>query len=94
MRITTICEADRIKSVEVGEPIVLRCEISYPTAQVTWYKDGLKLHDAAEQDMLADGSIRTLAFRSATLAHAGIYICKTTDDQMQFRVDVKGDKVV
>uniref|UniRef100_A0A4W6CYD7 Obscurin like cytoskeletal adaptor 1b n=1 Tax=Lates calcarifer TaxID=8187 RepID=A0A4W6CYD7_LATCA len=80
------------KSVEVGEPLVLRCEISDPNAQVTWYKDGIKLQEAAGQDMMAEGSIRTLAFQSAMLSHAGIYSCKTTDDAMQFHVDVKGDK--
>ncbi|XP_067459165.1 obscurin isoform X5 [Thunnus thynnus] len=89
VRITTLCEAERNKSVEVDEPIVLRCEISDPNAQVTWYKDGIKLHEAAGQDMLEEGSIRTLAFQSATLSHAGIYSCKTTDDAMQFHVDVK-----
>ncbi|XP_027136610.1 obscurin-like protein 1 isoform X3 [Larimichthys crocea] len=85
----TLCEAERNKSVEVGEPIVLRCEISEPKAQVTWYKDGIKLHEAAGQDMRAEGSIRTLAFQSAMLPHAGIYSCKTTDDAVQFHVDVK-----
>uniref|UniRef100_A0A8C4E6A8 Obscurin like cytoskeletal adaptor 1b n=1 Tax=Dicentrarchus labrax TaxID=13489 RepID=A0A8C4E6A8_DICLA len=79
--------AERNKSVEVGEPIVLRCEISDPNTQVTWYKDGIKLHEAAGQDMLAEGSIRTLAFQSAMLSHAGIYSCKTRDDAMQFHVD-------
>ncbi|XP_030284379.1 obscurin-like protein 1 isoform X1 [Sparus aurata] len=87
--ITTLGEAERNKSVEVGEPIVLRCEISDPNAQVTWYKDGIKLHEAAGQDMLAEGSIRTLAFQSAMPSHAGVYSCKTTDDEVQFHVDVK-----
>lgn len=90
--ITTLGEAERNKSVEVGEPIVLRCEISDPNAQVTWYKDGIKLHEAAGQEMLAEGSIRTLAFQSAMPSHAGVYSCKTTDDEVQFHVDVKGDK--
>uniref|UniRef100_A0A8C4E6N2 Obscurin like cytoskeletal adaptor 1b n=1 Tax=Dicentrarchus labrax TaxID=13489 RepID=A0A8C4E6N2_DICLA len=93
VRITTLCEAERNKSVEVGEPIVLRCEISDPNTQVTWYKDGIKLHEAAGQDMLAEGSIRTLAFQSAMLSHAGIYSCKTRDDAMQFHVDVKAPPV-
>ncbi|XP_051260024.1 obscurin-like protein 1 isoform X2 [Dicentrarchus labrax] len=93
VRITTLCEAERNKSVEVGEPIVLRCEISDPNTQVTWYKDGIKLHEAAGQDMLAEGSIRTLAFQSAMLSHAGIYSCKTRDDAMQFHVDVKAPLV-
>ncbi len=92
VRITTVCEAERNKSVEVGEPIVLQCEISDPKTQVTWYKDGIKLQEAPGQDMLAEGSIRTLAFRSAVLSHSGIYSCKTTDDAVQFHVDVKGDR--
>ncbi|KAM8749671.1 obscurin isoform 9-T10 [Acanthopagrus schlegelii] len=87
--ITTLGEAERNKSVEVGEPIALRCEISDPNAQVTWCKDGIKLHDAAGQDMLAEGSIRTLAFQSVMPSHTGVYSCKTTDDEVQFHVDVK-----
>ncbi|XP_045909528.1 obscurin [Micropterus dolomieu] len=93
VRIATLYETERNKSVEVGEPIVLQCEISDPNAQVTWYKDGIKLHEAVGQDMLAEGSIRTLAFQSAMLSHAGIYSCKTTDDAMQFHVDVKAPLV-
>uniref|UniRef100_A0A673B5N5 Obscurin-like protein 1 n=1 Tax=Sphaeramia orbicularis TaxID=375764 RepID=A0A673B5N5_9TELE len=80
---------NRNKSVEVSEPISLQCEVSDPNAQVTWFKDGIKLHEAIGQDMLAEGSLRTLAFQSAMLSHAGIYSCKTTDDAVQFHVDVK-----
>ena len=90
--ITTLCKAERNKSVEVGEPVVLRCEISDPKAQVIWYKDGIKLQESAGQDMMAEGSIRTLTFPSAMLSHAGTYSCKTTDDAVQFHVDIKGDK--
>ncbi|XP_028249496.1 obscurin-like protein 1 isoform X9 [Parambassis ranga] len=89
VRITSLGEAERNKSVEVGEPIVLQCELSNPNAQVTWYKDGIKLLEAVGQDMLAEGPIRTLAFQSAMPSHAGIYCCKTTDDELQFHVDVK-----
>ncbi|XP_031730899.1 titin isoform X2 [Anarrhichthys ocellatus] len=89
VRITTLCEAERNNAVEVDEPIVLRCEISDPNAQVNWYKDGINLREAAGQDMLAEGSIRTLAFQSAMPSHAGIYSCNTTDDAMQFHVDVE-----
>lgn len=91
MRITALCEADRRRSVDVDEPVVLRCEISDPNAQVTWYKDGIELREAAGQDIHAEGSVRTLAFPSVQLSHAGMYSCRTTDDEMQFHVDVKGD---
>ncbi|XP_037344314.2 obscurin-like protein 1 isoform X1 [Pungitius pungitius] len=93
VRVTTLCEAERNKSVVVDEPIVLQCEISDPKAQVNWYKDGISLREAAGQDMLAEGSIRTLAIQSAMLSHAGTYSCKTTDDALQFHVDVKAPLV-
>lgn len=91
MRVTALYETERNKSVEVGEPIVLQCEISPSNAPVTWYKDGIKQLEASGQDMLAEGSIRTLAFQSAMPSHTGIYSCKTVDDTVQFHVDVKGD---
>ncbi|XP_026151995.1 obscurin isoform X3 [Mastacembelus armatus] len=87
--ITTLCEAERNKSIEAGESLVLQCEISDPNAHVTWYKDEIELHEAAGHDMLAEDSIRTLAFQSVMPSHAGTYTCKTRDDAMQFHVDVK-----
>lgn len=92
VRITTLCEAEKKKSVEAGEPLRLRCEISDPNAQVTWYKDGVRLHEAAGHAILAEASARMLVFGSAVLSHAGIYCCKTRDDAVAFHVDVKGDK--
>lgn len=91
MRITTPCEAERNKSVAAGSPIVLRCEISDPNAHVSWYKDGTLLHEENGLEMQSKGSIRTLDVESARLSDAGSYSCKTTDDAMQFHVDVKGN---
>lgn len=88
----TLCESEKNKSVEVGEPIVLQCEVSDPNAEVTWYKDEIELHEADKQEMLAEGSTRQLTFQSAQLSHTGIYSCKTTDDAVQFHLEVKGDK--
>uniref|UniRef100_A0A3Q3LTW9 Obscurin-like protein 1 n=1 Tax=Mastacembelus armatus TaxID=205130 RepID=A0A3Q3LTW9_9TELE len=84
----------RNKSIEAGESLVLQCEISDPNAHVTWYKDEIELHEAAGHDMLAEDSIRTLAFQSVMPSHAGTYTCKTRDDAMQFHVDVKGEKIL
>uniref|UniRef100_A0A3Q4AQH1 Uncharacterized protein n=1 Tax=Mola mola TaxID=94237 RepID=A0A3Q4AQH1_MOLML len=91
VRITTICEAERKTSVEVGEPIVLRCEISYPNAQVTWYKDGIKLHEAAEVDLQSEGNLRSVVVPSAEKAQTGMHRCESKDDGIQFAVEVKGD---
>ncbi|XP_015242818.1 PREDICTED: obscurin-like isoform X3 [Cyprinodon variegatus] len=89
VRITTLPEAEKNKAVEVGEPIELRCEISDPNAQVTWFKDGIELSEDSKQTMITEGSIRTLAFQSVMLSDAGIYCCKTSDDSVEFYVDVK-----
>ncbi|KAM9483875.1 obscurin isoform 15-T19 [Salvelinus alpinus] len=89
VRITTPCEAERNKSVAAGGPIVLRCEISDPNAHVSWYKDGTLLHEENGLEMQSKGSIRTLDVESARLSDAGSYSCKTTDDAIQFHVDVK-----
>lgn len=86
------CESDGGKTVEVGEAVVLQCQVSDPNAEVSWYKDGIELRETAKQELLAEGSIRRLSFQSAQLSHAGSYSCKTTDDAAHFHVEVKGDE--
>lgn len=85
------CESDGSRTVEVGEPVALQCQVSDPNAEVSWYKDGVELRETAKQEMLAEGSVRRLSFTAAQLTHAGIYRCKTTDDAAQFHLEVKGD---
>ncbi|XP_014915324.1 obscurin-like protein 1 isoform X7 [Poecilia latipinna] len=89
VRIKTLQEAERNKAVAAGEPIELRCEISDPSAAVTWVKDGVNLSEESGQNLLTEGAVRTLAVQSAMPSHAGIYICKTSHDAVQFYVDVK-----
>ncbi|XP_017158786.1 obscurin-like protein 1 isoform X9 [Poecilia reticulata] len=89
VRIKTLQEAERNKAVAAGEPIELRCEISDPSAPVTWVKDGVNLSEGSGQNLLTQGAVRTLAVQSAMPSHAGIYICKTSHDAVQFYVDVK-----
>ncbi|XP_019910061.2 obscurin-like protein 1 isoform X2 [Esox lucius] len=89
VRISTPCEAERNKSVEVGYPIVLCCEISDEHARVFWYKDGTLLLEENGIEMQSNGSIRKMVVESARLSDAGMYICNTTDDALQFLVDVK-----
>ena len=95
VRITAaVCETERNQSFEVGEPIVLRCAVSDPSAGASWYKDGLKLLDLNGQAMGgAEGPVRTLSFESALPYHTGEYTCQTADGATQFHVDVKGDKL-
>uniref|UniRef100_A0A3Q2CGC3 Obscurin-like protein 1 n=1 Tax=Cyprinodon variegatus TaxID=28743 RepID=A0A3Q2CGC3_CYPVA len=80
---------EKTRSTEEHYPI-LRCEISDPNAQVTWFKDGIELSEDSKQTMITEGSIRTLAFQSVMLSDAGIYCY----DSIAFKVDIKEPPVM
>lgn len=89
---STIPEAEgQLKSIEAGNPIVLHCELSNPTAQVCWYKDGKQLHPQAGLEIQSVGSVRRLIIESASFFHSGVYSCDTADDVITFKVDVEGE---
>ncbi|XP_012689422.2 obscurin-like protein 1 isoform X7 [Clupea harengus] len=92
-RFSLLPDSVRSKSVEVGRPIVLQCELSDPTAQVFWYKDGTKLQQQSGLSTQSDGIKRTLIVQSAEFCHSGMYSCKTKGDAVQFNVDVKAPPV-
>lgn len=91
VRFSAIPEAERNKSIQTGYPIVLQCELSDPSAQVYWYKDGSKLLSQTGVDILSDGLGRKLIVHSAEFFHSGSYCCKTKGDTITFNVDIKGD---
>ncbi|XP_064165966.1 obscurin-like protein 1 isoform X9 [Anguilla rostrata] len=93
VKFSEIPEVAKSRSVEAGCPIVLHCEISDPTAQVTWYKDGVLIHPQSGVEIQSEDKTRTLTIQSAELCHAGTYRCETADDTMSFKVDVKAPPV-
>ncbi|KAG7466821.1 hypothetical protein MATL_G00146350 [Megalops atlanticus] len=91
VRFSALPEVEKSKSIEEGCSIVLHCEISDPTGQVCWYKDGIQLYPETGLDIQSEGVRRTLVIQSAELSHAGVYSCKTTNDAIQFKVDIKAE---
>lgn len=91
MRFSRIPEAERNITIQKGCPVVLHCELSDPSAQVHWYKDGSKFHPQTGADILSDGSVRTLVVHSAEFSHSGLYCCKTKGDSITFSVEITGD---
>uniref|UniRef100_A0A4W5JXR6 Obscurin like cytoskeletal adaptor 1b n=1 Tax=Hucho hucho TaxID=62062 RepID=A0A4W5JXR6_9TELE len=89
VRFSALPEAERNRSIEAGCPIFLQCELSDPTAQVYWYKDGTKLLPQSGIEIQSDGITRTLVVQSAEIFHSGSYSCKTKGDAIKFNVDVK-----
>ncbi|XP_076120427.1 obscurin [Alosa pseudoharengus] len=90
---SAIPEAEKNKSIEAGSPIVLRCEISDPTTEVCWYKDGVRLHPQSGNAILSEGTLRTLVVHAAGPCHGGVYTCETKDTALQFAVDIKAPPV-
>ncbi|KAM9347673.1 obscurin-like protein 1 [Symphorus nematophorus] len=89
VRFSAVPDAERNKTIQIGSPIVLRCELSDPSAPVHWFKDGSKLHPQTGLDILTDGLARKLVVHSAEFFHSGLYCCKTKGDTITFNVDVK-----
>lgn len=82
---------ERNKSVEIGTPIVLQCELSDPLAQVCWSKDEMKLFPKTGLDIQSEANVKRLVIHSAELSDSGLYCCSLADDAMTFKVDVQGD---
>ncbi|CAK6963696.1 obscurin-like protein 1 isoform X4 [Scomber scombrus] len=93
VRFSAIPEAERNKTIHTHCPIILQCELSDPSAQVHWYKDGSKLHPQSGLDILTDGLVRKLIVQSADFCHSGLYCCKTKGDTITFSVDIKAPPV-
>ncbi|CAJ1078774.1 obscurin-like isoform X15 [Xyrichtys novacula] len=93
VRFSAVPDAERNKTIQLGRPIVLRCELSDLSAQVHWYKDGSKLQPQTGVDILTEGFARKVIVHSAEYFHSGLYCCKTKGDTIMFNVDIKAPPV-
>ncbi|XP_047227172.1 obscurin-like protein 1 isoform X2 [Girardinichthys multiradiatus] len=88
VRFSAIPDAERNKTIQAGQPFVLQCELSDPSAQVHWHKEGSKLHHDNGVDVKAIGILRKLVVHTAEVAHSGLYCCKTKGDAITFSVEI------
>lgn len=86
-----LSEMDRNKFVEIGNPIVLYCELSNPAAAVNWYKNGVELKTMEGLHIQSEGTMRRIVIQSADLSHSGVYCCDAIDDVIRFNVEVEGE---
>lgn len=94
IKFSPLSESDSKKKVETGDAIVLYCEVSHPFAEVCWFKDGEELEIGEGLNIQSDGNMRRIVIHSAEASYTGVYTCKTTDDTIEFKVDVAGPPVV
>ncbi|XP_078795465.1 obscurin-like protein 1 isoform X23 [Oryzias latipes] len=93
VKFSPLSEMDRNKFVEVGNPIVLYCELSDPTAPVHWYKNGVELQTIEGLHIQSEGTMRRIVIQSAEFSHSGVYCCDAIDDVIRFNVEVEAPPV-
>ncbi|KAK1165526.1 hypothetical protein AOXY_G14087 [Acipenser oxyrinchus oxyrinchus] len=93
VKFAALSESDRNKSIELGSPIELCCELSNPNTRVHWYKDGTELHPQEGFDIQSVRSTRRLVIQSAEVSHSGVYCCDAVDDVIKFNVAVEAPPV-
>ncbi|KAM9322751.1 LOW QUALITY PROTEIN: obscurin [Pholidichthys leucotaenia] len=75
--------------VQAGESIVLTTELNTESGSVKWFRDGVELKESSKYNMKKDGLSHTLIVKSAENKDSGTYSCKTADDKLEFKVEVK-----
>ncbi|CAN8218713.1 unnamed protein product, partial [Coccothraustes coccothraustes] len=88
VRIAPVSEAEQLRKVPAGMPVLLECQVSTPDAPVCWLKDGkaVPLDDIIA--VQAEGCVRRLLLRSACPSDTGVYTCDAGDDAVTFVVTV------
>ncbi|XP_075870110.1 obscurin-like protein 1 isoform X2 [Nelusetta ayraudi] len=89
VKFSPLSEMDRNKFVEIGNPIVLYCELSDPAAAVNWYKNGVELKTVEGLHIQSEGTMRRIVIQSAEFTHSGVYCCDAIDDVIRFNVEVE-----
>ncbi|XP_074766240.1 obscurin-like protein 1 isoform X3 [Athene noctua] len=91
VHIAPVPEAERLRELPAGLPLLLECQVSPPGAPVRWLKDGeaVPLDDVIA--VQAEGCVRRLLLRSAGPLDTGVYTCDAGDDAVSFVVTVTGE---
>uniref|UniRef100_A0A672ZI25 Obscurin, cytoskeletal calmodulin and titin-interacting RhoGEF b n=1 Tax=Sphaeramia orbicularis TaxID=375764 RepID=A0A672ZI25_9TELE len=78
-------------TVQASENIVLTTELNTESGNVKWFRDGVELKESTKYQMKKDGLSRTLMVKSSEAKDSGTYTCQTSDDKLEFKVQVKGE---
>ncbi|XP_042333180.1 obscurin isoform X8 [Sceloporus undulatus] len=77
------------KTVEEKETVTLEVELSKPTTDVKWVKNGSMLHSDANMEIKAEGTKHSLVIKSAACEDRGFYACETLHDKTQAKLTVE-----
>ncbi|CAL8280430.1 unnamed protein product [Lota lota] len=76
-------------TVEEQNEVRMEVELSRPSAEIRWMKNGVVLQPAANMELLVDGAKQSLVFKSVAYADRGLYSCETLDDKTQAKLTVE-----
>ncbi|XP_077471288.1 obscurin [Stigmatopora argus] len=78
-------------TIQASEHIILTSELTTESASssIRWLKDGVELKEGSKYQMKKDGVSRTLIVTSTESKDSGVYSCQTSDDKVEFKVQVK-----
>ncbi|XP_046886415.1 obscurin-like protein 1a isoform X2 [Hypomesus transpacificus] len=93
VKFNPLSEMDSNKRMETGDPVVLYCEVSHPSARVCWYKDGVELQMTDGLSIQSEGNMRRIVIQSAESTDSAVYTCETMGDVVKFNVKVDGPPV-
>ncbi|XP_074857726.1 obscurin-like protein 1 isoform X2 [Carettochelys insculpta] len=79
---------------QVGETVLLWCELCKAKGQVVWLKDGQELEPSGRWESKAEGRERSLTLCSVGLQDAGEYSCESKDDRTLATLTVQAPRVV
>ncbi|NXG03009.1 OBSL1 protein, partial [Sakesphorus luctuosus] len=88
VHIIPVPEAQQLRDVLAGLPLVLECQVSPPDAPVHWMKDGKAVVPTQVLAICSDGCLRRLHIATSTPSDSGVYTCHAGDDAASFRVTV------
>ncbi|XP_070812890.1 obscurin-like protein 1 isoform X2 [Pituophis catenifer annectens] len=89
VHITPVPEARRLRTLLLGMPLLLECELSMPDAPVCWLKDGNPIALDNGACVESEGYIHKLLIPSVCSLDSGTYICDAKDDTISFTVTVE-----
>ncbi|NXU26644.1 OBSL1 protein, partial [Thalassarche chlororhynchos] len=88
VRIAPVPEAQQLREVLAGLPVLLECQVSPPDAPVRWLKDGEAMVPTEVLAICSEGCSQGLHIPAAAPSDSGMYTCDAGDDATSFRVTV------
>ncbi|KAL7886884.1 hypothetical protein AOLI_G00046050 [Acnodon oligacanthus] len=80
-------------TVQEQDTVQLEVELSRPSSEVRWMRNGVVLQPGGSLKIQSDGTKQILIFKNVTYADRGLYSCETLDDKTQAKLTVEMKKI-